>query len=186
MRLLIDQVWGRIGLHQQSPFLRLEISDPPLKLYIEPPVLTVKPDRVELKIDARECRADLNMYDLTEFAQKYAEQAKGDVAQAIAATAAEGDRLAAIENGEENVFANVARENSTGPEVSVELVPANLPRIEFQVIPGQNNFQEGFVRVEKGIGETRVELEEGNVDVYLRQHPELRITAVGSLVDLFG
>lgn len=186
MRLLIDQVWGRVGVDQTSPFLHLDIKTPFLKLQIDPPVLRINSSRVELEIDNREFRADLNMYDVVEFAGEYAARARMRVLAEIADIAAQGDRLAAIESGEKDGFANIARENSFDPEVDVELVPAHLPCVEFRVINGYREFREGHVRVKLETGNVQMHLEPGVVRVYLRQVPELHIRAVGSLLDTFG
>ncbi len=186
MRLSIDQVWGRLGIEQSRPFLRLDVKNPSLRLEIEHPVLKVKPGRVELKIDSRECRADLQMYDPEEFARVYAARAKRRVLEHIADTASQGDRLAAVESGERDAIAAIAWENSFDPELSVELVPAHLPKIEFRVISGEREFQEGRVLVQLEKGEVRGRLEAGVVRGYLRRAPELHIRAVGSLLDTFA
>ncbi|MGB9792735.1 MAG: DUF6470 family protein [Thermacetogeniaceae bacterium] len=186
VRLLIDEVWGRIGISQTFPFLRLEIADPKLKLRIEPPLLAVTPDRVELSIDATACRADLNQYDPPAFARVYAERAREIVEEAIAQIAEEGDLIGAIEMSDPGVFAELAREKGMDPDVDVELVPRHLPDIDVRIIKGSSSFKQGRVAVELSPGSVGVELQEGVVRSYLRQPPELHIYAVGSLVDVYG
>lgn len=186
MQLIIDQIWGRIGIGQTPPDFRLEISDPKLNLDIKCPVLTVKHDRVELSIDAKACREDLHQYEPLDFSRYYAERAWEKVIAAIARFAGEGDRLGAIETGEVDVIANIARENSLESDVDLELVAAHLPSIKFRIIKGDKDFQEGRVAVDLEYGRARVNLVWGHVSTYMRQPPELRIRAVGSLLDTRG
>ncbi|HHW41313.1 MAG TPA: hypothetical protein GXX19_09235 [Syntrophomonadaceae bacterium] len=186
MRLLIDQVWGRIGIKQANPLLQLYISDPRLKLSIKPPVLTVAQDRVELSIDATACRADVNQYDPIEFIRVCAARARGVVEEAIARIAEEGDVVAAVENGNPDAIADLARENGLDREVDVELVPGHLPDIDFRIVKGSRDFKEGRVAVELVPGNVKVDLREGTVRIYFRQPPELHIYAVGSQIDLHG
>lgn len=184
VRLLVDQVWGRIGIRQSLPFLRLEISDPRLKLSIEPPVLTVTQDRVELSIDATACRADVNQYEPLAFTRVCAARAREIVKDAIARIAEEGDLVASIESNDSGIFADLARENGMDPEVDVELVPRHLPEIGVRIIRGNRSFCQGSVAAELAPGSVRVDLNEGCAHTYFRQYPELHIYAVGSCIDL--
>ncbi|MGB4044037.1 MAG: DUF6470 family protein, partial [Thermacetogeniaceae bacterium] len=84
LRIEIDQVFGKLGLVQTSPFLRLEFTYPQIKLRIDDPVLTVKPDQLELSIDYEECWADLNMYKPLEFSRVNAYQAREKTQKEIA------------------------------------------------------------------------------------------------------
>lgn len=186
VRLLIDQVWGRIAIRQSLPFLRLKITEPRLKLKIESPHLAVTPDRVELSIDATACRADLNQYAPPAFARVYAERAREIVGEAIARIAEEGDLVAAIETADPSVFAELAREKGMEADVDVELMPRHLPEIDVRVIKGSSSFQRGRVAVELFSGSVEVELQQGVVRTYLRQPPELHVYAVGSLIDVYS
>jgi len=75
MRLIIDQVFGRLGSRQENPFLRINLLKPQMNLQIEDPVLTVTHDRVQLSIDNRDFLADLHMYEPLQFSREYAAQA---------------------------------------------------------------------------------------------------------------
>lgn len=186
MRLLIDQVWARIGIEQTPPVLQLHISDPKLNLSIKPPVLMVKQDRVELSIDATACRADVNQYDPPEFVRVYAARSRKVVEEAIARMAEEGDVLAAVENGNPDAIAELARENGLDREIDVELVPGHLPDIDVRIIRGSKNFEQGKVTVELTPGHVGLDLKQGTVRVYFRQRPELDIHAVGSHINMRG
>ncbi|MDH7577270.1 MAG: DUF6470 family protein [Bacillota bacterium] len=184
MQLRIEQVWGQIGVRQTPPSIELTISDPKLDIKTQLPVLTFKPDRLELSIDAKPCREDLQIFDVLAFSRFYASQASMKLNEAVAQTAAEGDRLASIENGEANVIADIAWENSLGEECEVALAPVRLPDISFRVIEGERSFRGGYVKVRFEPGEMRVKLHPGAVRVFLRRPPELHIHAVGSPLDV--
>ncbi len=183
-RLWIDQVWGKVGLDLTFPVLKLSISQPVFELETRMPRLELTPDRVELSVDYRACWADLKMYGPLEFGHVHAAEAKEAVVETIAQTAAEGDRLAAVEAGEMDAFAEVAREKALEGRVEVVLVPLRLPEISFRVIPGEKRFEPGGVESEFCPGQVKGELSWGRVDVFWLQEPDIRIRAVRRGVDI--
>lgn len=178
VRLRVDQVWGRIGLAQTFPSLKLSVSQPALDLEVRMPKLELTPDRVELSLDYEACRADLNMYDAPDFARVQAARAREIVAEAVARAAAEGDRLAAIETGEQDAIAEIARERALEERVEVELASRHLPEISSRVVKGEKSFVPGGVEVGFLPGQVKTEFEWGRVRVYWLRMPQIRIEAV--------
>lgn len=185
LRIEIDQVFAKLGLVQTTPFLRFENTYPQIKLRIDDPVLTVKPDQLELSIDYEECWADLNMYKPLEFSRVNTDWARQKILKAIAEMADEGDRLAALESGEVNPIAAIAREKGL-EQVDVELAHLSLPRIETQVIEGEKSFQKGNVQLELIAGDVRLKLQKGSVRMYLIRYPELHIRTVGEHLNIIA
>lgn len=183
LRIEIDQVFGKLGLVQTPPLLRLEHTYPQLDLRIHDPVLTVKPDQVELSIDYEKCWADLNMYEPLEFSRLITDQSRQKILQAIAEMANEGDRLAALEKGEADAVAAIAREKGL-EQVDVELAPLSLPQIEAQIIDGEKFFQKGNVQLELIPGDVQLKLQKGSVRMYLSRYPELHIRTIGEHLNI--
>ncbi|MFY9273018.1 MAG: DUF6470 family protein [Thermacetogeniaceae bacterium] len=185
LRIEIDQVFGKLGLVQTIPFLRLEHTYPQIKLRIDDPVLTVKLDQVELSIDYEECWADLNMYKPLEFSRVNAYQAREKTQKEIAQIASEGDRLAALESGEVDAMAAIAREKGM-EQVDFELAHLSLPQIKAQVIEGEKFFQKGNVQLEHTPGDVRLKLQKGSVRMYLSRYPELHIRTIGEHLNIIA
>jgi len=183
LRIVIDQVFGKLGLVQTPPLLRLEHTYPQLDLRIHDPVLTVKPDQVELSIDYKECWADLNMYEPVEFSRVNTYRTRQKILKAIAEMADEGDRLAALERGEADALAAIAREKGL-EQVDVQLAHLSLPQIEAQIIKGEKYFQKGNVQLELIPGDVRVKLQKGSVRMYLEQYPKLHIRTIGEHLNI--
>ena len=185
LRIEIDQVFGKLGLVQTIPFLRLEHTYPQIKLRIDDPVLTVKLDQVELSIDYEECWADLNMYKPVEFSRVNTDRARQKILKAIAEMADEGDRLAALERGEVDAMAAIAREKGM-EQVDFELAHLSLPQIEAQLIEGEKFFQKGNVQLELIAGDVRLKLQKGSVRMYLSRYPELHIRTIGEHLNIIA
>jgi len=182
--LWIDQVWGKIGLDLAFPLLKLSISQQVFELEVRMPRLELTPDRVELSVDYRACWSDLKIYGPLEFGHVHAAQAKEAVLEAIAQTAAEGDRLAAVEAGEMDAFSEIAQEKALEERVEVGLVPLHLPEISFQVIRGEKRFESGGVESEFCPGQVKGELSWGRVGVFWLEEPDIHIRAVRRRVDV--
>ncbi len=185
MRIAIEQVFGRLGIEQTNPLLRLDINHPQISLNIKEPILTVRTDQLELSIDYEACWADLNMYKPLEFSRANTYQAREKTLKEIAQIALEGDRLAALENGEVDALAAIAREKGV-EQVDVSLAHLSLPLIDAQVIEGKNTFQEGNVQLELTSGDVGLRLQKGSVRMYLSQHPELHIRTIGEHLNVIG
>ncbi|NPV27621.1 MAG: hypothetical protein HPY81_09345 [Firmicutes bacterium] len=185
MLLRIDQIWGRLGLELTAPFLQIAVTHHRFAVNHTQPVLSVRPDRLELDIDTTAAREDLGLYDPNRFWHAWAAQGAAVAVEATAKIAEEGDRLAAIETGETDAIANIARENTTpDDEFDVGLVPQHPPEIRWREVPGEQHYAPGEVTVDLKPGCVDVELRRGVVRGYLRQPPVLEIRYVGGNVDV--
>lgn len=185
MGLIIDQVFGRLCSHQTSPFLRIDVLHPKMKLHIKDPILMVKHDRIELSINNREFLADLNMYEPLAFSRRCAARAEAIAGESTAEMAAEGDRLGNLESGAD-LLADIAWEKGIATDdIDLELVPLSPPRIQFRVVKGERKFDEGHVQVQHVPGQTQVDLEFGSARMYLSQNPELHIRISGERLNVF-
>jgi len=129
----INSQLGPPGIKAIPPQIKPETRPPLLNLRHQEPRLAVAPGRAEVEIDYRKPQADLGFYRPLAFARQGAAAGKETALRAIARYAAEGDRLARIEDrsfsfGElgEAVWARSRKELNVAalspPEVAVHLL----------------------------------------------------------------
>ncbi len=183
MNITINQQYGRIGLNIAEPFLNLNISRPQLDLEVSDPQLKIHSEQPRINIDQDACFADMNLRKPVDFTRYIYQKSKNMVLEAIGKIVQEGDYLAGIENG--NSPSRLARINNYKTvDYDIGLVPEHKPTIDFTLSPVQVEYQPGDVQASNIMGDVKVDLDWGSVQVYMPQKPGIQINYVGQQLDI--
>lgn len=104
-------------------------------------VIRMQHTNARLLIDQQPCRDSLGLEKLTNFLRRKSKEALNKSMEGTARRAREGDRIMRIENHEENVFQNIARENFNPPpaQINIAFLPSAPPKITY--VPGELNIE---------------------------------------------
>lgn len=159
-------------MYTTRPSVEIEVEPPAIAIERQPPELNIKSEPPWVRADIDGALAEMGYRDAGTYARHHVQKARTAALEAIARTAAEGDRLAAIESGGDVslVIAQAVGDYwaSQQPELNVALVPRKLLPVEAG----------GFVEIEVTPEALSIEAEPGRVGVRL-DPGEIRIEVDG-------
>lgn len=181
--LQINKTDAQMGIKTTNA--KLFISQKPAELEIETKAskLIIHTEQVKVLIDQSECWKERGLKDTFTLIVEAAEEGRQAVLEGIARVADEGSRMAAIKN-KGNAFAEIALNNSFDKvDFNVTFIPKSRPKID--AVGGTVDIQvdEGYVRINARTNKAEIDVEPGNVDIYMIQHPKIEIRFVGNNVD---
>jgi hypothetical protein len=134
-------------------------------------------------IDQYQCFAEAGLKNNMDLLREAAQIGKQQAMQYIAKTAADGDRLAAVEKGGTPIADISERDAYPEKEFNIDVIPKSRPQIE---VTGslKVDFQPGGVKFSFEPGQLNVQATRPEVTIYLRQRPSIHFQYVGENVDI--
>ncbi len=180
----IEQQYAIVGLHTTRP--RMSIRQPKGQLEIRriPLDLGIHSEHPLVQIDQSRCFEEAGRKGIFALIADLKQYAYNQVMAAIAETAAEGDRLAAIQNGG-NPIADIAFEKGLEEEhyFNVVSMPRSRPGIDFKGGKVTYNVTGGKVEIRFTPRKPAVDVALGDVEVGYSQEPYIKIDYVGHQLD---
>lgn len=146
--------------------------------------LEMHTEQVEIRIDQQQCFNESGLKDFKTLNRDHAMEGKQAVLEGIARRAGEGNRMAAIQNGG-NAFAEIAYSNSfTNHTFNMVTMPMSRPTIDFVGGTVDIRVDEGYVDIKSKPNKPIIDVEVGDVEIFMRQKPEINIEYTGKELDV--
>lgn len=177
LRLSISTQPIKLDYNIQPARLSLATTRPELDMETTPATVEIHQPQGRLEIDQTPCRYSIGLKNNEDFTRDNAQQGKDTVMQAIAQTAEQGDRMAAIQN-HENVVANIAAEAGYSDPPDVIWAHIDAPIIRYTAQPVEYDPVAGNVNDTFHPGSVQGDYQRGSVDIRVSQYPSIQISAV--------
>ncbi len=182
---------AEIAINRKEGYLR--ISNPPNKLdinYNNPNSLQVvgkiqiDNSPAKLEIDQTKCLEEVGYRKFNSQLKYLRGEAEKKTGQAIAEIVHEGEFLAKVEKGS-NQIAKLAKRkmNSSQKEFGVKAIPSSPPEINVQTYPIKVKVNQSKIQVEDSFVYPQVDFKSEKLDIYLAQKGELKINVIGDFLN---
>jgi hypothetical protein len=164
---------------------KASISQPKadFELSIEEPQLEIHTEQIQVIIDQQQCFNESGLKDFATLTRDNAMEGEQAVLEGIARRTSEGNRMAAIENGG-NAISQIAFNNSFTEHVfNIATMPKSRPEIDFVGGNVDITVHEGYVDIESKPNRPVIDVHVGDVQIFLRQNPDIKFEYVGEKID---
>lgn len=164
---------------------KLSISQPKadFEMNIREPELEIHTEQIQVQIDQQQCFNESGLKDFATLTRDHAMEAKQAVLEGIARRTSEGNRMAAIENGG-NAISQIAFNNSFTEHVfDIGTMPKSRPEIDFVGGNVDITLHEGDVELRSKPNMPIIDVQVGDVEVFLRQNPDIKFEYVRNKID---
>lgn len=170
-----------INLEYNLQNAQLNLKSIPPKLLMEtiPPKLEIRQPQGQLTIDQTPCRYSIGLKNNTDFAHDNVQLGRQALLEGIARRAAEGNRLAQIQN-KTNAIADIATDSTRKSTPSLTWAHIKSPIITYQASPVEFNVIKGRVNYNLQRGTIQKDYQPGKVDIEVKQYSSIEF----SIVDL--
>ncbi|EAX46817.1 conserved hypothetical protein [Thermosinus carboxydivorans Nor1] len=175
---------ARLEFASYAAALNLKTTPASLELATEPARVEIRQPKGELYIDQSPCRASRGIYGPSEFARVNAEQGRRTALETVGRIAEEGDRMAAIESGEDAIV-NMAIESNYPPPPDITWAWVDPPIIRYTARPAEIDVQRGRVNAEFVPGKVEGEYTPGKVDVRIARYPSIKMWVTENKYDVY-
>jgi hypothetical protein len=170
----INTTHAKMSISQPKADFEMSTKLPKVQIHIEP---------IQIQIDQQQCFNESGLKDYSTLTRDNAMEAKQAALAGIARRVDEGNLMAAIENGNDAI-AEIAYNNSFTTHIfNMETMPKSRPVIDFVGGTVDIRVDEGFVDIKSKPNKPIIDVEVGDVEIYLRQKPELNIEFIGNELD---
>ncbi|WP_425058506.1 putative protein YviE [Sporomusa carbonis] len=183
IRLNISQQYAKIEMTTERPFLGIKTTPPKLNIETQAAKLEIRQPRGELEIDNTPFRASYGLKDHGEFLRDCAELGRQTALDTVARIAQEGDRMAAIETGEDAIV-NMAAESNYPPAPEITWAHLEKPIIRYTAHPPRFTPVEGHITTHLEWGTVDFDYRPGRVNIRMAQYPSIKMWTTGSAVDM--
>ncbi|MDF2533249.1 MAG: hypothetical protein K0Q65_2830 [Clostridia bacterium] len=179
----ISKTDGLIGINTTSANMSISQPKADFEMAIKHPKVEMHTEQIQVRIDQRQCFNESGLKDFTTLARDHANDGKQAVLEGIARRVNEGNMMAAIENNVDAI-AEIAFNNSfTSHVFDIETMPKSRPVIDFVGGTVDIRVDEGYVDIKSNPNKPLIDVEVGDVEIYLRQRPEINIEFIGNEID---
>lgn len=172
-----------IGINTTNTTMSIRQPKADFELKVRKPELEIHTEQGRIQIDQSQCFNEAGLMDIFTLTEDAAERGRQAAFEAIGRIVDEGNMLASIENGS-NAIAEIAYQRSfTEHEFDIGTIPKSRPKIDF--IGGNVDIKvhEGDVEILTKPNKPIIDVENGSVEIFLRQKPEINIEYIGSNID---
>lgn len=173
----------KLGYTIQKPFLGLQTTAPQLEIETQAAKLDIRQAKGTLEIDQAPCRASYGIRSQSEFTRAFAEEGWQAGLEGIGRRAAEGERLARIESGE-NAIVEMAYESTLPQEGELTWAHLAAPEIRYTVTPPQVEVTPGDIQLQLRRGTVEPDFQRGKVNIEVQQYNRVRFWTTENKVDL--
>lgn len=179
LTLNISQQYAKIDITTVRAATNITTTPAQLNMESEPATIEIRQPKGELEIDWRPFRASLGIKDPIEFAQDCAALGRRTVLETIGRIVQDGNRLAAIESGE-NAVAALAKESTMPPVSEITWAYLEPPRIHYTAHQPVVSPSRGRVNYELIRGTLDLGFQPGQVNIHMVQYPALKLSVTES------
>lgn len=179
-QIQIHQQYGRIGIDADPGRLEIEQPQATQELRTTPSKLEIHSEPGKLQIDNTRWQDALGYGPALEVMNRIYSEERSIGLQAIAKIVEDGNRMAAIQTGE-NAFASLA-EGNVGQQIEVfkdaVLGEASLDNIDISYVPGVLDIQFEAAKMEHNVTVHApiIDYQRGKLDINMIQYPKVEIT----------
>jgi hypothetical protein len=180
MSISINTTSAAIGIDRTASRLDMQSQNAQLELHSNPPMVNIRTERPTIEIDQYECFASVGLKGPVDLTREAAGRANQNALEYIGKVVADGNRLAAIENGGNPIAEMAKRDATTTHEFGIVSLPTARPRItvkgSMQVDPGStgqgmhNGVEGNFTPANLNINYTPEK-----VNIFMRQYASVNI-----------
>lgn len=144
----------------------------------------IESEPIRILIDQSQCFNEAGLKDLAAFGDETAQLGKQAAAEFIDRTVSEGNTLAAIASKADAVAEIAASNFIQTYDFNIDFIPKSRPK--FEMVGGNVDISvdEGYVNIYTKANKPEVDVEVGNVEFYMKQHPEIHFSYEGKEIDL--
>ena len=182
--LRMSRVDAQIGINTINTKLYIRQPKPEIYMHTEMPRLEMHTEHVKVLIDQSRCFSEAGLKGMDELCYERAQIAKQAVIEATARIVDEGNMAAAVENGG-NPIADIAFNNSFHIyDFNIDTIPKSRPKFDFVGGYVDIKVHEGYVEYKVIPKKAEIDVDHGNVEIYMKQWPKLNIEYVGNNADV--
>lgn len=182
--LRINKTDALIGINTTPAKISMQQPKADFEMTIEEPKLDIHTEHVQVQIDQQQCFNESGLKDFATLTRDNAMEASQAAFQGIARRVSEGNMLADVKNGG-NVIAEIAFNNSfTNHVFDIGTMPRSRPKIDFVGGTVDIRVVEGSVDIEARAYKPVIDVQVGDVEIYMRQNPEIEFEYVGKELDV--
>jgi hypothetical protein len=182
-QIRLEQTYIQMGLNIRKPVQEIEQPKAELNMRQEPAIVEIEYPYNHIQIDSSRAKRQIGIRTQSEFSDYNASFAKEKLLEAIGRISSEGDRLMAIETGE-NAIANIAAERYL--ETTPDIPPAGHDEgvdISYPYQPIRIDVQRRGFSMDPVIRPPILKYTPGKVEGHIRQWNRVDIDFVGLFVD---
>lgn len=177
MAIEINTTRAHIGIKTSQAALNIQQPRGQLQIKTESPKMTIDQELPRVQLSQYSCFAEAGLKNVADLRREIVEYSKAAAQEGVAQKAGEGDRMARIERGE-NALAEIAADNSYQPlDFNIGFIPQSRPKIQ---VSGYLDiqWQVGKIDTEYYPQKPTIQYLPGQVEIYLRQRPEIDINYI--------
>lgn len=180
----VSKTDGLIGINTTPARMSIQQPKADFELNIKDPKLEIHTEHVQVRIDQRQCFNESGLKDYATLTRDMAMEAKQAVMEGISRRVEEGNFKASIQSGSKAV-AEIAFNSSFDQHVfDLETMPKSRPEIDFVGGTVDIRVDEGYVDIKSKPNRPVIDVEIGDVEIYMRQYPDIKFEYAGNEVDV--
>jgi hypothetical protein len=173
-----------IGVKTTSANMSISQPKADFNMSIEHPKVEIQTEQIKVQIDQQQCFNESGLKDFATLTRDHAMDARQAAMEGISRRVNEGNRMAAIENGF-NAISEIAISNSFTQHVfNIVSMPRSRPKIDFVGGIVDIRVLEGDVEVASKPNKPIIDVQIGDVEIFLSQNPEIKFEYTGNEVDV--
>lgn len=182
--LRITRTDALIGINTTPTKLSITQPKANFEMRIEDPKLDIHTEQVKVIIDQQQCFNESGLKDFETLSRDHAMEGKQAVFEGIGRRVNEGNMKGDIKNGG-NAIAEIAFNSFFTHHVfDIESMPKSRPKIDFVGGTVDIRVDEGFVEMESKAYTPIIDVQIGDVEIFMKQKPEIKVEYVGNEVDV--
>lgn len=183
-QLKIEQQFARIGLEIKQPGLKVEQGKAHLQIKQKMGKLNIRADNVEISAENYSACYDLGYKKPVDVSRDIAQKGREVYIEYVKRTSNNGDRLMRIE--ENTTFSDIAVEETFSGEKELSLKWKRGPEIDVKKANLEIDYKPGKSFFSSKLAQTKVALDWGKINIYLRKYPNIDIQVVGGELNITG
>lgn len=190
MSLIITQTYATIGIDRDLSKLQIDAQNARLKLQQNHAKVNIEMELPSVEIDQYEAFASAGLKNYRDLAKETAQKGYRQVMQYIGKVVADGDAMAAIENGGNPIAEIAKRDSYKMREFNIGFIPKARPEItvtghvEIDALKnaeGINNGVDGtFIPAEFNLNYAS-----GNVEIFLSQYASIKFDYIENKINAY-
>ncbi len=172
----ITQTHAQIGIDMQHAKINIQTKQPSIDIKQQQAKVEINKQPVQVEIDQYACLAEMGRKNSRDFINQGANKGSQKAMQYVTQTAAQGDRMAAIETGEDVIVEIAKTAFDQQKELSIAAIPKSRPKVsvkggvDVNMLKGQMNLQ-----IQRG--SVSIFATQPKTNIYLTQKPSIQIQA---------
>jgi len=177
-KLDIDWEFGQIDIKTYKGEITPKKQNSGFDMKVKEPEISVSINYPEIDIDLSRCRSEMGYPAMPELARQLRDEGLQTTLNYIERKSAEGDTLAAIENGVTIQDIAINEAFPEPPDYNVDAIPKSLPDITVKEGRVDIDIAYGWVKVDADFCLPEIDFKKAYVDISMVKNPYIRIKAV--------